>query len=65
MTKKIADYHNLPQIEPRKTPRMSEHIKLCRTLVEKKGDTVPIVAFVFGPLGILSMLRGQDRNGFL
>jgi uroporphyrinogen decarboxylase len=55
----IKDYANIGVINPRETHRMSEHIKLCKTLVERKGHEIPIVAFVFGPLGIASMLRGQ------
>lgn len=54
------DYKKIAPINPRETPRMSEHIKLCRKLVAAKGKEVPIVAFVFGPLGITSMLRGQE-----
>lgn len=59
--KTIDDYDLIKAINPRDTPRMSEHIKLCRLLVERKGNEVPIIAFVFGPLGILSMLRGQSN----
>ncbi len=54
-----AGYSRIKPINPRLTPRMSEHIKLCDKLVKAKGKEVPIVAFVFGPLGITSMLRGQ------
>ncbi len=54
-------YAKVKQIDPRKTERMSEHIKLCDRLVKEKGEEYPIVAFIFGPLGILSMLRGQDN----
>ncbi|HHU56288.1 MAG TPA: uroporphyrinogen decarboxylase [Acholeplasmataceae bacterium] len=59
--KDVNDYDRIIKIDPRKTPRMSEHIKLCKLLVDRKGKDVPIVAFVFGPLGILSMLRGQSN----
>lgn len=60
LIKSIEDYSNIKKINPRETPRMSEHIKLCDILVREKGSEVPVVAFVFGPLGILSMLRGQQ-----
>ena len=53
------DYLGLRPIDPRQGTRMGEHIKLCQRLVQAKGDTLPIIAFVFGRLGILSMLRGQ------
>jgi uroporphyrinogen decarboxylase len=39
---------------------MMMHIDVCRRLVEAKGKDVPIIAFVFGPLGTLSMLRNQQ-----
>jgi uroporphyrinogen decarboxylase len=55
----IEAYYDLEPINPRKAPRMGEHIKLCDKLVKMKGKEYPIVAFVFGPLGITSMLRGQ------
>ena len=60
LLKSLEDMKKLNPINPEKTPRMSDHIKLCRTLVEQRGKTHPVVAFVFGPLGILSMLRGQS-----
>jgi uroporphyrinogen decarboxylase len=59
LIKSVADYRKLEPINPRKTPRMSTHIELCHKLVKAKGNDVPVVAFVFGPLGITSMLRGQ------
>lgn len=59
LIKSLDDYRKIEPINPRKTPRMSEHIKLCNLLTKAKGKEVPIVAFVFGPLGIVSMLRGQ------
>lgn len=57
--KSLEDFKKIQPINPRKTHRMSEHIKLCDKLVKAKGKEKPIVAFVFGPLGVLSMLRGQ------
>lgn len=58
---KPEDYKKIAPVDPRQTPRMSSHLQLCRKLVEAKGKEVPVVAFVFGPLGILSMLRGQQN----
>ena len=55
------DYEKIQVLNPRETPRMSEHIELARILAEKKGKEMPIVGFVFGPIGILSMMRGQDN----
>ena len=61
LIKDIDDYQKIELINPRITPRMSAQIKICDTLVKKKGKEVPIVAFVFGPLGTLSMMRGQSE----
>jgi uroporphyrinogen decarboxylase len=60
LIKDIEEYKKVQKINPRETPRMSEHIKLCDMLVKAKGKDTPIVAFIFGPLGITSMLRGQQ-----
>lgn len=64
LIKEEQDYYNLEVINPRETPRMSEHIKLCKILMDNTGDKKAVVAFVFAPLGILSMLRNQ-QNIFL
>jgi uroporphyrinogen decarboxylase len=61
LIKSVEDYRKIAPVDPRKSRRMSEHIKLCRKLVEAKGKELPIIAFTFGPLGILSMLRGQEQ----
>ena len=54
----IEDYEKVTVINPRETPRMSDMIKMTKRLVEERGQEKPVVAFVFGPLGILSMMRG-------
>lgn len=61
LVKSPDDYAKIKRINPRETPRMREHIELCKKLVEAKGHEKPIVAFIFGPLGIASMMRGQDK----
>ncbi|MGL4736033.1 MAG: uroporphyrinogen decarboxylase family protein [Cellulosilyticaceae bacterium] len=60
LIKDVEDYEKVKAVDPTKTPRMSEHIELAKYLVEQKGTEKPIVAFLFGPLGILGMLRGQE-----
>jgi len=60
LIKALAEYRNIEPVNPRKTLRMSEHIKLCQMLMDAKGKTKPVIAFVFAPLGILSMLRGPQ-----
>lgn len=61
LIKTIDDYKRIKKIDPRKTPRMRDHIELCKKLVDARGHEKPIVAFIFGPLGILSMLRGMEN----
>lgn len=58
--KDIDDYQKIVPVNPRVTPRMSAQLRICDTLVRRKGKEMPIVSFVFGPLGVLSMLRGQS-----
>ena len=53
------DYRRLEPVNPRQSPRMGMQIRLCDRLVKAKGQQVVIVPFVFSPLGVLSMLRGQ------
>ena len=55
--KSPEEYDKICVIDPYKGERMSKYIQLTKELVEAKGSEKPIVAFVFGPLGILSMLR--------
>lgn len=55
-----AGYRALEPLNLARAARMSNHIDLCARLVERMGQEYPIVAFVFGPLGIVSMLRGQS-----
>lgn len=61
LIKTAADYDSIGIINPRETKRMSEHIELARLLYEAKGQEMPIIGFVFAPLGILSMMRGQEE----
>lgn len=61
LIKSADDYDTIEVIDPTQTPRMKDHIELARLLYEKKGQEMPVVGFVFGPLGILSMMRGQEK----
>lgn len=58
--KDIDDYSKIKKVDYRKSKRMMMHIDVCRQLVEKSKGEFPVVAFVFGPLGVLSMLRNQQ-----
>lgn len=61
LIKSVDDYKNIDIINPRETPRMSGNIRLANMLSKAKGNEKPLIGFVFGPLGILSMLRSQEK----
>ena len=55
------DYERLEVFDPRKSPRMSMGIELGRILSKKAGIRYPVMGFIFGPLGVLAMMRGAQR----
>lgn len=59
--KSPEEYDKVQIINPRETPRMSGNIGLAKKLYDAKGQEKPLIGFVFGPLGILSMLRSQEK----
>lgn len=56
----VEDYEKVKRINPRETERMSKMIKMTKILSDKMGDEYPVVAFVFGPMGTLSMMTGLE-----
>lgn len=59
--KEIEDYAKIKKADYRNSKRMMMQIELCRRLVQEIGQEKPVIAFVFGPLGTLSMLRSQQN----
>ena len=57
----IDDYEKIKKVDYRTSKRMMMQVEVCRQLVEAKKGELPIVAFVFGPMGTLSMLRSQQE----
>ncbi len=57
----VEDYERLEVFDPRKSPRMSMGIELGRILSKKAGIRYPVMGFIFGPLGVLAMMRGAQR----
>lgn len=57
----IEDYAKIKKVDYRNSKRMMMHIETCKKLVEAKKGELPIIAFVFGPLGTLSMMRSQQE----
>lgn len=60
IVKDIDDYKNIKAVDYRTSERMMMHIDVCKKIVAEKKGELPVIAFVFGPLGILSMLRNQQ-----
>lgn len=59
LLKTTSDLAKVRTIKP--GSRMNNHVRLCELLMRQRDETVPVVAFIFGPLGVLSMLRGQEN----
>lgn len=56
----IDEYENIKKVDWRTSERMKMHVEVCKKIVAEKKGQLPIIAFVFGPLGTLSMMRGQQ-----
>ena len=56
----IEDYAKIKKADYRTCARMMMHIDVIKRIAAEKKGELPIVAFVFGPLGTLSMLRNQQ-----
>ncbi|MBQ9951758.1 MAG: uroporphyrinogen decarboxylase [Clostridia bacterium] len=56
----IEDYEKIQKVDYRQSKRMMMHIDVVKRLAAEVKGKKPIVAFVFGPLGTLSMLRNQQ-----
>jgi uroporphyrinogen decarboxylase len=55
------DFLKISRIDPTKSPRMKEMLKYCEILMNERGSTVPVMGFVYAPLGILSMMRSAEN----
>lgn len=55
------DYKKIQKINPRKTKRMKSVIDMIAGLSKEIGQTHAIVGFVYGSLGVLSMMRGPEN----
>ncbi|MFA6947762.1 MAG: uroporphyrinogen decarboxylase family protein [Eubacteriales bacterium] len=57
----IDGYADIKKADYTQSKRMMMEIETCRLTVEGVHGEKPVIAFVFGPLGVLSMLRGQQE----
>ncbi|MDR3569205.1 MAG: uroporphyrinogen decarboxylase family protein [Syntrophobacteraceae bacterium] len=56
-----ADYGRLARVNPAVTKRMSTYLDVCSRLVNRVGGECPVLGFVYGPLGVLGMMRGMEK----
>ena len=61
LIKEPSDYGRLNRFEAEQGTRMSTYLDLCDKLVRRVGEKVPVLGFVYGPLGVLGMLRGMEN----
>lgn len=57
----LTDYARLPSVNPAAGGRMSVYLDVCARLVKRIGSERPVLGFVYGPLGVLGMMRGMER----
>lgn len=57
----IEEYEKIKKVDYRTSKRMMMHIDVVKKIVAASKGEFPVVAFVFGPLGTLSMLRNQQE----
>lgn len=58
--KDIEDYGKIRKVDYRTSKRMMMHLEVCKKLVDRAKGQFPVIGFIFGPLGVLSMLRNQQ-----
>ncbi|WP_136807065.1 uroporphyrinogen decarboxylase family protein [Desulfosediminicola flagellatus] len=61
LVKTPGDYSRLKRFKADQGRRMSTYLDLCGQLVSRVGQDVPILGFIYGPLGVLGMLRGMEN----
>ncbi len=59
--KDVGDYAKIRPIDLAGAKRMQVFLELCRIMVARVGFRAVLSGFVFGPLGVLSMMRGAER----
>ena len=61
LIKTLDDYHKVERIDPRKAKRMSHMVRYTDGVMKAMGSETAVMTFCYGPLGILSMLRGAEK----
>ncbi|WP_165613391.1 uroporphyrinogen decarboxylase family protein [Desulfotruncus arcticus] len=61
VVKSVEDYYKIERINPRETPRMSYVLQVINILSKRIGKEVALCGFIYGPLGVLSAMRGHEQ----
>jgi len=59
--KNADEYNKIKYVNPRESTRMKSVIDICGGLAKAKGKEVGVLGFVYGPLGVLSQIRGHKE----
>ncbi|ACL05878.1 Putative corrinoid enzyme (methylcobamide:CoM methyltransferase-related protein) [Desulfatibacillum aliphaticivorans] len=60
LIKDVDGYAKIRPVPFEKSVRMKEQVRLCKIMAERVGLGTMAGGFVFGPLGVLSMMRGAE-----
>jgi uroporphyrinogen decarboxylase len=59
--KSLDDYKKIDRLNPKKTKRMKTVIDMVAGVAKKVGKTHAVVGFVYGSMGVMSMMRGPEN----
>ncbi len=54
------DYRKIVYVDPLKSQRMKSVIDICHGLAQARGHDTGVIGFIYGPLGVLSQIRGHE-----
>jgi len=57
----VSGYARLEAVDFHRAPRMQEFVRLCHLASRRIGLRAVVSGFVFGPLGVLNMMRGAEQ----
>jgi uroporphyrinogen decarboxylase len=54
------DYLKVKYVDPLQSKRMKSVIDICGGLAKARGHDTGVIGFIYGPLGVLSQMRGHE-----
>jgi uroporphyrinogen decarboxylase len=61
LIREVDDYGRLPFFKAATGKRMSTNLDVCSHLLREDNGQHPVLGFVYGPLGVLGMMRGIKK----